>query len=502
MDQKEIGLEISKAHTSSSGSTDGVLTNSISSDSPTRLPQSKSPPKGISVLQGRIVLNPGISGFNYIASLIHIVLTQFSHTVTTTLQPLILLDKDSFNIDKHSSGVILAKLMLVQTVVKILVTPFIGNLIDRLGRRTIILTGASITCFGYLLVPFQTSVFPGYVFSKVLVANGGNMMHLTPLNADYIHDSTKGKATGISQALGSAGQFTGTLFIAFLLSMKITLPMMHVVTGLTILAVAAMNVMLVKGGKYYLTERRNSDELGIQVTSVPKEKVLKRLKEGFGVLCKNGWLLISLTINTLARADYYLVTIIFALYVKSYDTTTEDALESNHLITKYQNMYFGLSLVGNLIYGQVLDKINALKIVIPTMSTGIIGYMLGGFADTKDSVLLLILIILGGMSMPGMLNAGNYLAIKNYPPAMRGVLGSLISIIGIAGYLFLSTVGGYLFDHWGRCAPFLVFAAMLTASLTGVILIANKENLWKEKKNETELVKGQDQEDNVIPDAV
>ncbi len=231
---------------------------------------------------------------------------------------------------------------------------------------------------------------------------------------------------------------------------------------------------------------------------MPKEKVMKRLKEGFRVLCGNGWLLISLTINTLARADYYLVTIIFALYVKSYDETTEDATESNHLITKYQNLYFGLCLIGNLIYGQILDKINSLKIIIPTMGTAIMAYFLGGFADAKDSSLLLTLIIFAGMSMPGMLNAGNYLAIKNYPPAMRGVLGSLISIIGIAGYLFLSTVGGYLFDHWGRSAPFWVFACMLTASLSGVLIIATRGKLFKEVKTEKELVKAQDSEDEVI----
>jgi MFS family permease len=487
MELKPIGLEISKAHTFSTST-------SLNPPESPAFPPYEEPQKGISVLQGRIVLNPGITGLNYFASLIHVVLVMFSHTVTTTLQPLILLDPASFNIDKRTSGVVLAKLMLVQTVVKILVTPFIGHLIDKLGRRTVILSGAAICCFGYLLVPFQTSVFPGYVFSKVLVANGGNIMNLTPLNADYIHDSTKGKATGISLALGSFGQFLGTLFVAFLLGMKYTLPTMHVITGLTILGVASVYLLGVKGGKYYMNERRNEE--GIE--RMPKQKVMKRLREGFKVLCGNGWLLISLTINTLARADYYLVTIIFALYVKSYDETAADSVESNHLVTKYQNLYFGLCLIGNLIYGQILDKVNALKIIIPTMGTAIMAYFLGGFADAKDSSLLLTLIIFAGMSMPGMLNAGNYLAIKNYPPAMRGVLGSLISIIGIAGYLFLSTVGGYLFDNWGRSAPFWVFACMLTASLTGVLIIATRGKLFKEEKGEKELVKAQDSEDEVI----
>jgi len=489
-ENKSRGLELSKLPTQ---------TNTLDFEVPLPLKSSEIDSKtdiidemGLDVFNRRIILNPGISRLNFYASLVHITLNQFSHAVTTTLQPLILLDPSSYNVNKGEVGVILAKLMLIQTLAKICITPFSGYFVDRIGRKPMILLGSFILLLGYLFVPYQTSVFPGYVLSKIFVANGGNLMYLAPLIADYVHDSTKGKATGISMALGSAGQFLGTLFVTLLIAMKISLSSIHVIAGITIFGITILYSFGIKEGKYYLAREKNQNDNISQLEKINKDDLLKKLQDGFSALNKNGWLMISLIINTLARADYYLVTIIFALFVKSFDQTPSDTHNSNKLITIYQDLFFGLSFFCNLAYSVILDKVNTLKIIFPTMSLVIIGYVLGVFATTKDSSLLLLLILFAGIAMPGLINSGHYLAIKHFPKELRGMLSSLLSVIGIAGYLFLSTVGGYLFDNWGRSAPFLVFASMLTAALLGILYICKKEDLI-EQNEKVELYEDQDQ---------
>jgi len=447
--------------------------------------------KETKIFGGSITLNPDITPLNFYASLVHVIIVQFNHTVTSTLQPLIITDPDSYNADRDSIGIILAKLMILQTVTKMCLTPLYGYLMDRIGRKPMVIIGGFMALTGYLLVPFQKSVFPGYAISKILVANGGNMMTLAPFVADYVHDSSKGKAMGITTALGSAGQLFGAAFVSVLLAAHVSLKKIHVIIGITIISVVLVYSIGIKGGKYYLLLlRKNSDdeESTPIVVNYREEKFFTKLAQGFKVLGQNGWLLISLSITILARADYYLVTIMFALFIKSFDKVgdTEAHDESNKMVSHYQTLFFSLSLVGNLAYGHILDKVNTLYIIFPTCTAAMIGYLLGSFSDSKESILLLLLILLAGVAMPGLLNSGNYLAMKYFPRELRGLLNSMMSVIGVAGYLFLSTAGGYLFDNYGKASPFLLFVGMLAATMAAIFFIYKTQDLGKGREKEKE----------------
>ena len=47
----------------------------------------------------------------------------------------------------------------------------------------------------------------------------------------------------------------------------------------------------------------------------------------------------------------------------------------NIRINKYENLFFGLGFVGNLVYGVILDKVRTMKVVYPTLIFGMVGYM-------------------------------------------------------------------------------------------------------------------------------
>ena len=444
-------------------------------------PRTVANPEGLKVLCNKITLNDGISKGNFYASLIHTLVTFSDLTATTTLQPLILLDPKFYAVDINRIGVILAQLILLQTVTKICFTPAFGYLIDKLGRKPMMLVGGALVLMGYGLVPFQRTVFPGYAISKLLVANGTNILILLPFNADYVHDASKGKVTGFSQALTSFGSFFGSVMITILLSMGLDLAQIHVVVGIFTFGMVVIYSNWIKGGNYYLKKGQNDDEEFLDKVN-QEESFKDKMKKSINALSKNGWLLISLIINTLARADYYLITIVFALWIKGYDKTDAERKESDKLINHYEDLFFFLGLVGNLGYGFILDMVNPMKVIFPTILGGLLGYSLILFANSKDSIFVLLLIVTAGLAMPGLFNSANYLAIRNFPKELRGSISSLINVFGIAGYLFLSTIGGYLYDNVSKKMPYVLFLMMLILAAIGVSLIYAKLRRYGRKR--------------------
>lgn len=420
-------------------------------------------------LFNKIALNEGITKSNYYATWLHAFVTNVNLTMTTTLQPLILLNARFYAVSSDHIGLVLAQLVILQTITKILFTPVYGFLIDKLGRKPMLVVGAIVCLLGYVLVPFQKTVYPGYALSKLLVANGGNIIALMPFNADYVQDKSKGKATGISQALGSGGSFLGSVFITILLAIHIDLAQIHAFAGVFVFITMMTVSFFIKGGNYYLKQSPNDDEDFIDKKN-QEEPFLIKLRKGFHALRTNGWLLISLIINTLARADLYIITVVFALWMKK-DVTPQDQEVTDKQVSFDQNIFFGLGMMANIFYGLILDRVHPIKIIFPTIIFGMTGYFLIFFAENKDSPIVIILMLTAGLAMPGLFNSANYLAIKNYPKELRGILTSLINVFGIGGYLLLSTIGGYYFDKGYKTAHFMMFMLMMATSLVVIITI-------------------------------
>ena len=147
----------------------------------------------------------------------------FAFGMTDSLQPLILLDQEYYNIDESRSGTIMSYILLVQLAVKMLVTILYGFLIDKLGRKTMIYYGAINMLAGFIMAPLSKEVYPGFVAAKILISNGGSALVTIPLIADYTHDESKGKASGINIALTSIGAFLSNIFLKALLYAQFSL---------------------------------------------------------------------------------------------------------------------------------------------------------------------------------------------------------------------------------------------------------------------------------------
>ena len=416
----------------------------------------------------KIVLNTGISKINYICSLIHFVTMLFSFLITDTLQPMILLDPRYFNVDKETSGELIAKILVILLVFKIIVSPFYGYCIDRFGR-VIMLRYAALNIFlGYLSVSYQETVFPGFLISKLLFSNGGTIYALVPFNADYVDDSTKGKAAGLQLTLGTIGGLLGALFVKMLLWLGFNLGQCYTISGFVVFSLTTSYSFGLKSGNSYY---RKSDSEGLK-EKIAEQPVSEKFFAAWAEIKRSPWIMIAVLLTVVGNADFYILTVLFALYVKSFFGSTDaDALTSNHLISFWQLTAFSLAAIFNIISGYIIDKVNPIKIIVPTVSITIIGFFFSLLVQNPYDIFFMILVILPSISLPAIYTAANYLAIKYFPQDMRGTLSSFVGMVGYLGYVFIALFGGILFDRVHRSGPYVLYSLMLSIALCVILRI-------------------------------
>ncbi len=79
---------------------------------------------------------------------------------------------------------------------------------------------------------------------------------------------------------------------------------------------------------------------------------------------------------------------------------------------------------------------------------------------------MLLFAVLLGIGEISVINAGGALLGQETPPSIRGSVMGVFTVLGAAGIIFASSVGGILFDNWYRGAPFLMMAI-----LNGLMLV-------------------------------
>ena len=396
----------------------------------------------------------------------------FAFGVADSLQPIILLDKDYYNIDKERAGTIMSYILLVQLAVKMLVTILYGFLIDKLGRKTMIYYGALNMLAGFLIVPLSKDVYPGFVLAKILISNGGSALVTIPLMADYTHDESKGKASGINIALTSIGAFLSNIFLKGLLYAKFSLGSCYCISGILVFGLFILNSLGLKGGKYYLRSKQGLDGQ----TNRAGGTFAKEALEAISIFFKNSYLTIALVLRIVGNADFYIAFTILSLYIKSLFPPGTDDNESNIVLNNVQSFVFIPALLCNVVYGYYIDRTQ--KIVgtsISTLAIGAVAFLLTSFVTTPYDHKLRISAVLMGVSVPGVYVVSTYLSIKHFPEEKRGMMMGVFNLMGYIGYVIIASGGGFLFDNWRKDAPFVLYAMLLLIALVLVVWIYFKK---------------------------
>jgi len=171
------------------------------------------------------------------------------------------------------------------------------------------------------------------------------------------------------------------------------------------------------------------------------------------------------------------------MWIKSYAETPQESADANARISLLINIFYGLNFFFNFFYGVLLDRVPTILLTLFTVFFGFLGYICIIFAEDDKSILVIFLIVLAGIAMPGFFNCGIYLSNKHYPHELRGTLSSIVNVFGLAGYLFVSILGGYLYDHFNKKSPFVLYDIMLVSSIFVIIYVRRVFKRRKEEQN-------------------
>ena len=414
-----------------------------------------------------IRLNPGITQTNFVCSLLFSVISAFGMGGTAGLQLLILLDPSYYNVSQDNAGSINSMILIIQSLVGMATGIPYGHLVDTIGRKMLVVIGSFSFLAGCLLLPLQTSVFPGFVLAFILITNGSAAFSSLPLMADYVAEESRGKAFAIAGVILSFAILIPNLLVKGLLYADVSLGVCYYIFGIITFVGLLINNFGLRKGTYRLEKPEDAQK----TSQHSQQSFLDRMKEAYQIFKNNNWLKISLVIQALAASDFMILMSFLALYVKSLYPGEASATEGNTAVNNLQTLITLTMLVSMPFFGYILDKKNIfLQLCLLSLGGGITSLILFSLTTQPSSFTLYLGAFVFDSTLPGLGTILNLITFKHYPAEKRGIMVGFAQLVTNCSYFILAIGGGVLYDHW-RTGPFVVSAGLLAFTIVIILIL-------------------------------
>ncbi|KAF9160735.1 hypothetical protein DFQ26_005239 [Actinomortierella ambigua] len=376
-----------------------------------------------------------------------------------------------------------------------------GVLSDKIGRRPVNVVGYLIVGIALIVYPLAQNVYPQLLLARLFFALGASACSsmITALVGDYSSGEGRGKISGI------VGLFTG---VGALIAVFGFLPMpsrfavgdVTLEQGLKrtflIVGVIAIVVGIVlfftlhkdssKGLKKWIQSKKQQqnqkdingaeDQAHGEQPQEKKYSFLALLKEGF-LAGKDRRIALAYLAGMLARADSIIVSLFISLWINQYYIDTQrcgltDADEISQVVKDtcrdaytWTSVITGVSqtcaLIGAPVFGYLADKVHRSLLVVVSCIFGIVAFF--GFAvleDVRNNIVFLFAVLTGLAQIGMIVTSLSLVNSKHIDPAIRGSVAGIYSTFGGIGILFITKVGGELFDSWTKGAPFYIMGIL------------------------------------------
>jgi MFS family permease len=413
---------------------------------------------------GPFFLMPGITRINGASYFLTAMLAVPMMAALGMLQPMIL---RLVGVERAVQGTLSGDLIFYQEILVLILTPFIGALADKVGRRPLLMFGIALLGIGYALYPFADSVLHMYAYRTVFgVGVAFVATTIVIVNMDYVQDRSRGKWV----ALGSLTQGIGILIVTQLLRL---LPARLAADGLseadiarylfwgcTAICITVFLIATAGLSRNKPAEARERDPM----------RVL--MQAGLKAARENSRVLLAFATAFASRGDVLVVGTFTFLW-------TQQAAEDLGLgvAAGYQRggMIMGIiqgsALLFAMFMGFILDKIDRVTGVIIAFTMAAIGYTAFAFVDDPFSNKVFLPAVLLGLGEISTIIAGNALIGQNAPAAVRGAVLGNFALCGALGILIATSVGGRLFDLWMPGGPFALMGIINTLVLAGALYV-------------------------------
>jgi len=421
-------------------------------------------------------LTPGISrgnaGFLLFSGFSLISLVTFMSFV----QPYLM--QEVLHIPEAEQGSLIGMLASMQEAIVILLASFIGASSDKLGRRIVYVVGVLLFAAGFILYPLAETKGQLFAFRFVYAAGfAGATVMLHVCLAEYTQDVTRGRW------LGTVGVFNGlgVMLMAFVLS---RMPQWYI--GLGFDSVQAIRFSYWTLAAYLLVLA-----LVIRLGLAPgkthinrRESSLKVATRGFAAARENPRILLAYGMAFASRGDLAILTMFFSLWVVQ--RGNELGLSTAESLVAAAKL-FGLSQAVGLLWsfpmGVLMDRLHRMTAMCVAFGLGAAGYLALGQIDDPFGGMIILACVLAGMGEASVMMAGGVLAGQEAPARSRGAVFGTYSLMGAAGIMSLTFLGGILFDKVGKTAPFTMMGIVNLAVLAAAFVL--RQQAMRELKRQT-----------------
>jgi MFS family permease len=408
------------------------------------------------------------SGFNmvsfYWACLTGILLATF----VPQLQPYLL--TELLHIPEQEQGAISGKLSFWGEVVIIVMVGVWGNLSDKIGRRPIMAMGYLIMSVGVFMYP-QAESIEGLLLARVFFAAGvaAYSVMIVALIADYVSDSSRGKATGMLGFFNGLGAMVTVLVL-------LRLPAIFQASGQTPVE-AGVSTYSIIGGLTFVTAILMW--LGLSDKEVIHQEehagMLHQAREGISAARDPG-IALAYAASFVARGNLAIVGTFFTLWLANHGTlvlgmSRADAMaKAGSIIAITQ----GMALISAPVFGLLTDRINRVSALNITLLLAFLGYGGTWFVGNPFGLGMIFCGMLIGMSEVGCIITSSVLIAQQTPARIRGSVMGMFNLTGAVGIMVASIVGGVLFDSWREAAPFILFGGFALIILVWGLIIRHR----------------------------
>jgi len=373
-------------------------------------------------------------------------------------------------IPKSEQGKLTGNLAAFQEIVVIIVMSFIGSVSDKTGRRILYTIGFVILGIGYAIYPLADSVEQMYIF-RIIVATGSAIIPVTlsACTQDYVMERSRGKWLGLT----SVGNGLGVILMSTVLA---RLPKIFTEAGYDsadagIYAFWATGAMCMMFAVIMQIGLAGPETMKVR----PREPVMKLMREGFGA-ARNPRIALTYFAGFALRGDLVVVGTFFSLWV--IQEGTDQGMPIGEVMAR-SGILFGLAIQGAAfcwapVMGWMCDRINRTAATVISFSLAAVGYMaMGAIDDPLHGWIVIPVCIILGMGETSNVVAGGALLGQEAPARIRGSVVGVFNWCGAIGIMVFVSLGGYLFDHAYRAAPFTMMG------IVNVIVAIAAFIVWK-----------------------
>lgn len=371
-------------------------------------------------------------------------------TYISTIQPYVL--TVNIGLPVAEQGRVSGQMVFYGELVLLALSSAIGVCSDRIGRRSVFLGGIAILAVGYLAYGYVDSIaeLTGVRVFMALGIAAVNVM-VAAIMTDYPAENSRGKLSGFTgMAIGFGAILIGVLFLQ--------LPGIYAVLGADALtagrlAMLTMTLLCIVLGIVLRTGLKG----GVPPHRPPDSSLRAQFAQGLTAGRENPRILLAYLCAFVARADLVVVGTFYTLWL------TQAGLDRG--LTPEQAAgaaggFFALVMSCALAWAPVMgwlnDRLNRVAAMAIAMLLAGLGYASMGFIPDPLGAWMYPAGVLLGIGQMSAVTASQTLIGQEAPSAYRGSVVGMFSFFGAAGILFITSVGGRIYDAIDPAAPFLL----------------------------------------------